>query len=102
MKSGGFGRGDANDDSGGAGRALREGTAGAKVSATTATAAGRRVSSHISRASDGSRPDDDTGPDVPAGVGPIINMQRREARDSFLAGIAAHDGDGVLGSSFQR
>ena len=32
----------------------------------------------------------------------MINMQRGEARDSFLAGIATHDGDGVLGSGFQR
>ena len=32
----------------------------------------------------------------------MINMQRNEARDSFIAGIAAHNGDGVLGSGFQR
>ena len=32
----------------------------------------------------------------------MINMQCGEARDSFLAGIAAHDGDGVLSPSFQR
>ena len=31
----------------------------------------------------------------------MIYMQRGEARDFFLAG-AAHDGDGVLSSSFQR
>ena len=53
--SGGPGKGDANDDSGGAGRAPREeGAVGAKVGATTATAAGGRVSNHSSRASDGS------------------------------------------------
>ena len=59
---------------------------------------------HSSRASDGSRPVDDTGqkPEVPAGVGPMINMQRGEARDSFLAGIVAHDGDGDLSSGFKR
>ena len=39
-------------------------------------------------------------PEVPAGTGPMINIQ--QARDSFLAGIAAHDGDGVSSSGFQR
>ena len=98
------GRGDANDDSGGAGRAPREeGAAGSRVGATTATAAGERMSSPGSRALDGSRPADHTGrkPEVTAGVGPMINTQSGEARDSFLAG-AAHDGDGVLRSGFQR
>ena len=82
-----------------AGRALREeGAAGARVGATTATAAGGRVPNHSSRASDGSRPADGTGrrPEVPTDVGPMINMQHGETRDSFLTGIAAHD------SSFQR
>ena len=103
--SGGSDKGDANDDSGGAGRTPREeGTAGTRVGATTATAAKRRVSSHSSRASDESRPTDDTGrrPEVPVGVDPMINMQGGEARYSFLAGIAAHGSDGVLGSGFQR
>ena len=98
-ESGGTGRGDANDDSDGPRRAPREeGTAGARVGAATATTAGRRVSNHSSRASDGSRPADDTGrrPDVSAGVGPMINMQRGETRDSFLAGIAAHIDGGAL------
>ena len=103
--SGGSGRGHANDDSGGTGRAQRkEGATGTGVVATTATAAGGRVSSHSSRASDGSIPADDMGrrPEVPAGAGPMIKMQRGEARDSFLAGIAAYDGDGVLSFGFQR
>ena len=54
-----------------------------------------KMANHSSRGSDGSRPTDDTGrgPEVPAGVGPIINMQRGKAKDSFLADIAAHDGD---------
>ena len=53
--SGGPGKGDASDDTGGAGRAPREeGAVGAKVGATTAIAAGERVSNHSSRASDGS------------------------------------------------
>ena len=58
------------------------------------------MSNHSSRASDGSRPADDTvrRPEVPAGVGPMINMQRCKARDSFLVGIVAHDGSGDLSS----
>ena len=32
----------------------------------------------------------------------MINMQWGEARDSFLAGIAAHDGNGVLSSGVQK
>ena len=66
--SDGTGRGDANDGSDGGGRASREEeAAGARVGATTPTAAGERVSSHSSRASDGSRPADDTDrtPEVP-------------------------------------
>ena len=61
------------------------------------------MSSHSSRASDGSRPPDDAAlrPEVLVGVDSIINMQRDETRDSFLAG-AAHDGDGLLSSTFQR
>ena len=84
-----------------AGAPREEGAAGTRVGATTATAAGGEMSSHSSRASDGSRPADDTGrrPEVPAGVGPIINMQRGETREPFLA-EAAHDGDGVLSSGF--
>ena len=104
-KSGGSGRGDANDDGGGTGRAPREkGVDGTRVGATIATPAEGRVSSYSHRASDGSRRADDTGrrPEIPAGVGPMINMEREEARYSFLAGIAAHDGDEVLSSGFQR
>ena len=81
--SGSTDRGDANDDSGGAGRAPREeGAAGARVGANTAIAAGGRVSNHSSRASDGSRPADDTGrrPEVPVGVGLVITMHRGETR----------------------
>ena len=72
-ESGSSGRGDANDDSGGAGRALREkGAPGTRVVATAAIAAGRKNSSHSSRASDGSRAADDmsrrTGTRVGAAV----------------------------------
>ena len=46
-KSGGSDRGDANDDSGGAGRAPREeGAASTRVGAIKDTAAGRKMSSH--------------------------------------------------------
>ena len=103
-KSGGSGRGDENDDSGGAGRVPRkEGAVGTRVGVTAKTAAGGKMSSHSSRASDGLRPADDTGrrPEVPADVGPMINMQRGEAGDSFLAG-ATHDSDGGLSSGLQR
>ena len=103
-KSGGSGRRDTNDDSGCAERALREGgAAGTRVGATTETPEGGEMSSHSSRASDGSRPADDTGrrQEVPAGVGPMINMQRGKARDPFLAG-AARDGDVFLSASVQR
>ena len=104
-ESGGTGRRDTNDDSGGAGRAPREeGSAGARVSATRATATGGRVSNRSRRAWDGSRPADHMGqrPEVPAGVGPIIDMQCGEARHSFTSGIAAYDGDDVLSPGFQR
>ena len=61
-ESDGTGRGDTNDDNGGAGRAPpEEGAANARVGATTATAAGERVSNHSSRTSDGSRPAGNTG-----------------------------------------
>ena len=52
----------------------------------TATAAGGRVYSHSSRASDGSIPADDRDrrPEVPTGVGPMFNMQCGEARDSSV------------------
>ena len=86
-KPGSTSRGYANDDSNGAGRAPREeGAAGARVCTTTATSAERRVPNHSSKSSDESRSADDTGrrPKVPAGVGPMINMQRGEARDSHL------------------
>ena len=81
-KSGGTGRGDASDDRGGAGRSPREeGAADSRVGATTVTAAKGRVSNHNNRTLDGSKPADDTGrKPVPAGVGPMINMQRGKTR----------------------
>ena len=103
---GGTSRRDANDDNGGAGRAPREKeAAGARVGATTATTAvWGSVSNQSSRASDESRPADDTGrrPEVQADVGPMINMKRGETKDSFLVDIAAHNSGGVLRSGCQR
>ena len=104
-ESGGTGRKEEKNDSGGTGRALHEEeTAGARVGTTTVTAAGERGPNHSRRASNGSRPADDTGrkPEVLAGVGPTFNMGRDKTRESFLAGIAAHDGGGDLSSGFQR
>ena len=97
----GSGRVDADEDSGGVGRAPREKRAAdTRVGATTETAARGKMSSHSSRASDESRPADDTGrrAEIPTGVGTMINMQRDEARDKFLADIAAHDGEDILSS----
>ena len=98
----GSGRVDADEDSGGVGRAPREKRAAdTRVGATTETAARGKMSSHSSRASGESRPADDTGrrPEIPAGVGTMINMQRGEAREKILADTAAHDSDDVLSSS---
>ena len=85
---GGTGRGEANNDSGGAGRASRKvGAAGAMFGATTATAARGRVSNHSSKVSDGSRPADDTGrrPKVRAAVGPMTNMQHMAKLEIHLS-----------------
>ena len=104
-ESGGTGRGNTNDNSGGARRAPREGgAAGARIGDTITSTAGGRVSNLSSRAFDRSGPTDGTDrrPQVPAGVGPMTNIQRGETRDLFLASIAAHDGGRVLSSSFQR
>ena len=59
---------------------------------------------HSSRAPDASRQADDTGrrPKVPTGVDPMVSVQRGEIKDSFLAGITAHDGGGILSSRFHR
>ena len=50
------------------------------------------------------RPADDTSrrPGLSAGVGPMIDVQRGEARVPYLAGLAAHDeGGGVLSTDFK-
>ena len=74
---------DQQKEESGAGRAPCEGGAtGARIGATTATAAGGRVSNHSNKALVGSRPADDKGmrPEVPAGVDPMINLQRGETK----------------------
>ena len=44
----------------------------------------------------------DTRPVLPTGVGPMIDVQRGEARDSYLAGITAYDeGRDVLRTDFK-
>ena len=55
-------------------------------------------------ASEPERAADDTSrrPVIPAGVGPMTDVQRGEARVPYLAGMAAHDkGGGVLSSDFK-
>ena len=100
-ESGGIGRGGAHNYSGGAGRASP--TADTGVTAVGAAAAAE-VPVHSRRtASEPTRPADDIGrrPDVSADGGPTVNMYSGEARESHLAGIAAHDGgSGVLNLSF--
>ena len=49
-------------------------------------------------------PADDTSrrPVLPAGVGPMIDVQSGEARVPYIAGIAAHDeGGGALNTDFK-
>ena len=102
-ESRGTGRGAAHNYSGGAGRASPTADTGYGITAVGgATAAEVPVHSRKT-ASEPTRPADDIGrrPDVPDGVGPTVNMYSGEARESHLAGIAAHDGgSGVLNPSF--
>ena len=103
-RSVGTGRGAAHNYSGGAGRASPTADTGYGVTAVGAAAAAE-VSVHSRRAaSEPRRPADDIGrrPEVPAGVGPTVNKYSGEARESHLAGMAAHDGSsvGVLNPSF--
>ena len=93
----GTGRGGAHNYSGGAGRAPPSADIGYGVTAVGVVAAAE-VPVHSRRAaSEPTTPADGIGkrPDVPAGVGPTVNMYSGEARESYLAGIAAHDGGSV-------
>ena len=47
-----------------------------------------KVASELTRPAD----DIDRRPEVPAGVGPMVNMYSGDARESHLSGIGAHDG----------
>ena len=84
-ESGGTGRGAAHNYSGGAGRVP-----------PTAVA---EVPAHSRVASEPGKPAGDTSrrPVLPAGAGPMIDVQDGEARVPYLAGTAAHGkGGGVL------
>ena len=92
-ESGGTGRGAAHNYSGGAGKVPP--TADTGYSATAVA----EVPAHTRVASEPGRPADDTSrrPVLPAGAGPMIDVQHGEARVRYLAGIAAHgEGGGVL------
>ena len=100
---GGTGRGAAHNYSGGAGRVPPTADTSYGASAVGATAAAE-VPVHSRAASEPGRPADDTSRRrvLPAGVGPMIDVQRGEARVPYLAGIAAHDeGGGVLNTDFK-
>ena len=102
-ESGGTGRGGAHNYSGGAGRASPTADTGCDAPAIGAVAAAEVPVYSRRTASEPSRPADDIGrrPEAPAGVGPTVNVYSGEARESHLAGIAAHDGgSGVLNPSF--
>ena len=102
-ESGGNGRGAAHNYSGGAGTISPTADTGYGVTAVGAAAAAELPVHSRRTASEPTRPADDIGrrPDVPAGVGPTVNMYSGEARESHLTGIAAHDGgSGVLNPSF--
>ena len=96
-ESGGTGRGGAHNPNSGAGRvpptaetsygvtAVKTGRRGG-AAAVEATAA-REFTVHNRAASEPA----DTRPVLPTGVGPMIDVQRGEARDLYLAGITAYD-----------
>ena len=102
-QSDGSGRRVAHNYSDGAGRVSPSADTGYNVTAVGAAAAAEVLVHSRKAASEPTRPADNIGrrPDVPAGVGPTVKMYSGEARESNLAGIAAHDGDsGVLNPSF--
>ena len=102
-KSSCTGRGAAHNYGGGAGRTSPTVDTGYGVTEVRVAAAAE-VPVHSRRAaSEPARPADGIGrrPEVPVGVGPTVNMYNGEARESHLAGPAAHDrGIGVLNRSF--
>ena len=97
-ESGGTGRGAAHNHSGGAGRVPPTADRGHGTTALGATAVAE-VLAHSRAASVPGRPADNTSqrPVLPAGVGPMIDVQHGAASVPHLAGIAAHgEGGGVL------
>ena len=81
-ESGGTGKGAAHNYSGGAGRASPTADTGYGVTAVGAVAAAEEPVPSRRTASEPRRPADDIGrrPDVPAGVGPTINMDNVQRR----------------------
>ena len=107
-ESGGSGRGAAHNPSSGAGRvppiavtgygvtAVGAGRTGG-AAAVEATAA-REFTVHNRAASEPAG----TRPVLPTGVGPMIDVQRGEARDSYIVGITAYDeGRDVVRTEFK-
>ena len=107
-KSGGTGRGAAHNPNSGAGRVPPSAVTGYGVTAVgvgrtrgatarEATAA-REFTVHDRATSEPA----DTRPELPTGVGPMIDVRRGEARDPYLAGITAYDeGRDVLRTDFK-
>ena len=91
-ESGGTERGAAHNYIGGAGRVPPTANTGYCVTAVGATAA-TEVPVHSRAASEPGGPAEDIirKPMLPAGVGPMIDAQRGEARVPHLAGTATHD-----------
>ena len=101
-ESGGTGRGAAHNYSGGAGRVPPTADTGYGATALGATAVAE-VPAHSRAASEPSRPADDTSrrPVLPAGVGPMIEVQHGEASVPYLAGIATHGEGGCVLTDFK-
>ena len=102
-ESGGTGRGAAHNYSGGAARVPPTADTSYGATAVGATVA-VEVHVHSRAALEPARLADDTSrrPVLPAGVGPMIDVQRGEARVPYLAGIGTHDeGGGVLSVDFK-
>ena len=107
-ESGGTGRGATHNSSSGAGRVPPTAVTGYGV---TAVGAGRREGAaaveataarefivHNRAASEPAG----TRPVLPTGVGPMIDVQRGDARDPYLAGITAYyEGSDVLRTDFK-
>ena len=104
-ESGGTGREGAHNYSGGARRTSPTADTGYGITAVRAAAA-VEVPVHSRRvASEPTRPADGIGrrPEVLPGVSPTVNIYSGKARESHLAGIAAHDGgSGILNTSCRR